>query len=87
MTDEPAGRWIASDDTAPADLALRLLTAELSGDREGSAELLATWDGDPQALVSYLLSWFSIIVQHAGASVADPLLIHCRRQLLKRAAS
>ena len=83
----PEGRWIASDETDPRDLALRLLTAELSGDREGSAELLGVWDGDPHALNIALLGWFNVLVQTAGVSVADPLLILCRRELLRRAAS
>jgi hypothetical protein len=81
----PDGRWMASDETDPRDLALRLLTAELSGDREGSAQLIATWDGDYVALASALLNWFSILVATAGVQVADPLLVHCRRELLRRA--
>ena len=80
------GRWVATDASSPTDLALRLLAAELAGDREGSAELLGIWDGDFVALSSALLAWVSVLVQHAGASVAAPLLVLMRRELLRRAA-
>jgi hypothetical protein len=79
------GRWVATDESSPTETALRLLAAELSGDREGAAELLGVWDGDPAALNVALLSWFSVLVQTAGVAVADPLLVLVRRELLKRA--
>ena len=80
------GRWVATDESSPTDTALRLLAAELAGDRPGSAELLASWDGDHQALTSALLAWTSLLVETAGAQVAGALLVHVRRELLRRAA-
>jgi len=80
------GRWVATDESSPTDTALRLLAAELAGDREGSAELLGIWDGYYVALASALLAWVSVLVQTAGVAVADPLLVLVRRELLRRAA-
>jgi hypothetical protein len=99
VTGDESGRWLADDEDGPllpelpepdrADAkgtALAIIAAVAAGDVDGGARLHASFSGSWEELVSALTVWLHLLVRHAGAPVADALLVHSRASLLRLAA-